>query len=170
VCHASGAKAYMPEVECLDDDLNDAAFIWATSTIGGRYTVDEYVACKLYPLATDFIFKSMPVGRTLLSKVEICLSLFAVVTIVAEHADHFLAEMEMYAERVLGSFRPREYNAVAVANILIGGHPNRVFEQMGVLYAPRPLTGSEASQAANNKRKAEVSKKSTAKKAKAGAG
>jgi hypothetical protein len=112
----------------------------------------------------------MPVGRTLLSKVEICLPLFAVVTIVAEHADHFLVEMEMYAERVLGSFRPREYNAVAVANILIGGHPNQVFEQMGVPYSPRPLTGSEASQAANNKRKAEVLKKSAAKKAKAGAG
>jgi hypothetical protein len=41
---------------------------------------------------------------------------------------------------------------------------------MGVPYAPCPLPGSEASQAANKKRKAEVSKKLVAKKAKAGPG
>jgi hypothetical protein len=45
---------------------------------------------------------------------------------------------------------------------------NQVLEQMGVSYAPCPLPGSEASQTAIKKRKAKVSKKPTAKKAKVG--
>jgi hypothetical protein len=112
----------------LDDDPNNAAFVWATPTIGGRDAVEEYVACKMYPLAVGFGLKSMPVGMTLVSKVETCLPLFVVGTFVVEHADHFLEEVEMDADRVLGSFGPREYDALAVANIPNGGHRNRVFE------------------------------------------
>jgi hypothetical protein len=33
-----------PEAECLDDDPNDDAFIWATTTIGGRDAVEEFMA------------------------------------------------------------------------------------------------------------------------------
>jgi hypothetical protein len=71
---------------------------------------------------------------------------------------------------VLGSFRPREYNALRVANILNGGRLTRVLEQMRVPYFPRPQPGSAASQSANNKRKAEVANKLAAKKANAGLG
>jgi hypothetical protein len=49
---------------------------------------------------------------------------------------------------VLGSFEPKEHNALRLANIPNGGHLNRVLEQMGVLYAPLLLPGSKASQAA----------------------
>jgi hypothetical protein len=66
-----------------------------------------------------------------------------------------------------GSFGPREYDALVAANIPNGGRLNRVFEHMGVLYAPRPLPGSKASQATVGKRKAEVSKKLASKKVKA---
>jgi hypothetical protein len=79
-----------------------------------------------------------------------------------------LAEVETEAERVLGSFGPREYDALMVANILNGGRLNRVLEQMGVPYFPRPQPGSVASQSANKKQKAEVAKKPATKKAKAG--
>jgi hypothetical protein len=152
--------AVEPEVECSDDDPNDAAFVQAIAAIRGRDVVEEYVACKMIPLAIGFGFKSMSVGMTLVSKVETCLPQFTMRTIAVEHADHFLVDVETDAERVLGSFGPREYD----------GHLNRVFEQMGVSYAPHPLPSSEASQAANEKRKAEVSKKPTAKKMKAGKG
>jgi hypothetical protein len=124
-----------PEVECPDDDLNDATFVRATTTIGGR---------------------------------DAALSLFAMGPITAVHTDHFLAGVEMEAERVLGTFGPREYNALGVVNILNGSRLNRVLEQMGVPYTPRPRPGSKASQAANKKRKAEVSKKPAAKSVKAG--
>jgi hypothetical protein len=47
---------------------------------------------------------------------------------------------------------------------------NRVLEQMGVSYFPRPQPGSVASQVANKKWKVEVANKPAAKKVKAGSG
>jgi hypothetical protein len=88
--------------------------------------------------------------------------------VAAGHTDRVLALIEMEAERVLGSFGPREYDALKMVNILNGGRLDRVLEQMGMLYSPHPLPGSEASQEANKKQKAEVSKKPAAKRAKAG--
>jgi hypothetical protein len=87
--------AIEPEVECPDNDPNDAAFVWVTTTSGGGGdAVEEYVACKLYPLAGSFGFESVPLGMTPVSKVETPLPLFAMGTIVAKHVDHFLAEVE----------------------------------------------------------------------------
>jgi hypothetical protein len=120
--------AVKPEVECSDDDPNDAAFVRAMATIGGRDVVEEYVACKMYPLATGFGFESVPVGMTPMSKVELPLPPFVVSTISAEHAGRVLAEVETEAERVLGSFGPREYDALVAANILNGGRLNQVLE------------------------------------------
>jgi hypothetical protein len=45
-----------PEVECPNDDPNDAAFIQSTTTIGGRDAVEEFVAYKMFPLASGFSF------------------------------------------------------------------------------------------------------------------
>jgi hypothetical protein len=86
--------------------------------------VEEYVACKMYPLAVGFGFESVPIGMTPMSKVENPLPPFAMSTIDAEHDGHVLAEVETEDERVLGSFRPREYDALVAINILNGGHPN----------------------------------------------
>jgi hypothetical protein len=158
------------EVECPDNDPNDDAFIRATTTIGGHDAVEEYVACKIYPLAASFSFKSAPLGMTPMSKVETPQPLFAVGTIATEHTDHFLVEVETEAKRVLESFGLREYNALIMANISNGGCLNRVFEQMGVPHFPRPQPDSVASQSANKKWKAKVAKKPAAKKAKAGSG
>jgi hypothetical protein len=103
-----------PEVECPDNDPSDAAVVQATTTIGGHDDVEEYVACNVYPLAASFSFKSAPLGMTLVPKVETPLPLFAVGTIAAEHADHFLAKVGTKTERVLGSFGPRKYNALMI--------------------------------------------------------
>jgi hypothetical protein len=69
---------------------------------------------------------------------------------------------------VLGSFRPREYDALMVANISNGDRLNHVLEQMGVLYFPCPQPSSAASQVTNKKPKAKVAKKPATKKAKVG--
>jgi hypothetical protein len=61
-------------------------------------------------------------------KVETPLPLFAMGTISPGHADQVLAEIETGAERVLGSFGPREYDALRMANIPNDGHLNRVLE------------------------------------------
>jgi hypothetical protein len=114
-----------PEVECPD---NDAAFIWATTTIMGCDAVEEYVAYKIYLLVPSFSFKSVLLRMTPVSNVETPLPLFDVGTIAMEHTDRFLAEVETEAKRVLGSFRPREYDALRVANILNDGHLKHILE------------------------------------------
>jgi hypothetical protein len=77
--------AIEPEVECPDNDPNDAAFVHEIATIGGRDAVKEYVVCKVYPLAVSFDFESAPLGTTPVSKVETPLPLFAMGTIAVEH-------------------------------------------------------------------------------------
>jgi hypothetical protein len=116
--------AVEPKVECPDNDPNDASFVRATATIGGRDAVEEYVACKMYPLATGFGFESVPLGMTPMSKVESPLLLFAMGAIAARLADQVLAEIEMEAERVVGSFGPREYDTLKMAIILNTGRLN----------------------------------------------
>jgi hypothetical protein len=78
----------------------------------------------MYLLAVGFGFESVPIGMTPMSKVETPLLLIAMSTIAAEHDGHVLAEVETEAERVLGSFGPREYDALVATNILNGGHLN----------------------------------------------
>jgi hypothetical protein len=132
------------EVECPDDDVNDAAFVRATATIGGRDTVMEFVACKMYPLASGFGFRGVTVGTTPVSKVQTPLLIFSVEVVSVESASHILVEVEMEAKRILESLRLKEYDALSMVKLLNGVHLNCVFEQMGLAYAPRPLPGTEA--------------------------
>jgi hypothetical protein len=113
-----------PKVECPDNDPSDAAFVRETATIGGRDVVEEYVTCKMYALAAGFGFDGVTVIATPVLKVETPLPLFAVENVTTEHANRGLAEIEMEAERVLGSFGPKEYDALGLANILNGGRLN----------------------------------------------
>jgi hypothetical protein len=83
--------AVEPEVECPNNDPNDAAFVRAAITIGGCDAVEEYTACKIFPLAVSFGFESKPLGTIPVLRVETPLPLFAVGTIAAEYTDHFLA-------------------------------------------------------------------------------
>jgi hypothetical protein len=63
----------------------------------------------------------------------------------AEDAGRFLAKVETNVERILGSYGPKEHDALMTAKLPNGGRLNWVFEKMGVPYAPRPLPGIEAS-------------------------
>jgi hypothetical protein len=73
--------AVEPEVECSDDEPNDATFVRAIATIGGRDAIMDYLACKMYPLAAGFGFGVVSVGTTPMSKVETPLPLFTIGTI-----------------------------------------------------------------------------------------
>jgi hypothetical protein len=97
-------------------------------------------------------------------KVESPLPLFTMGNVAGEYVACVLVEVETEAEKVLGSFRPKEYDALCTTNIPNGGRLNMVLKQMGVPHAPRPLPGSVASQTAIKKQKAEVSKRSAVKK------
>jgi hypothetical protein len=72
-------------------------------------------------------------------KVEAPMPLFVVETVAVGHVVCVLAEIETEAERALGCFGPREYDAFKVVNIPNRGRFNRILEQMGVSYAPCPV-------------------------------
>jgi hypothetical protein len=155
-----------PEVECPDKDVNDATFVWGTIAIGGREAVEESVAYGMYPLASRFGFRDVTIGTTAVSKVETPLTVFLVEPVSMEDVGRFLVKVEMDAKKILGSFRPKEYDALVTAKLLNNGHLNRVFEQMGIPYTPCPLHGTEASPVATRKHKPNMSKKIAAKKPK----
>jgi hypothetical protein len=140
----------VPEVKCPDDDTNDTTFIQVTTTMWGQDTVEEFMACKMYPLASCFGIRGVTIGTTHVSKVWISLSLFPIEAVSAESASHILVDVETEAERILGSIRPREDDVLTMMKLPNGGYLNHIFEQMGVAYAPHPLPGCEASQAARD--------------------
>jgi hypothetical protein len=117
-----------PEVECLDDDLNDVAFVRAITTIGGRDTVEEFVACKMFPLTSGFGFKDVTIGMTPVLKIQTPLSLFPVESVSAKDAACVLAEVEIEAKRFLGSFSLRDHDALMTVKLPNGGRLNHVFE------------------------------------------
>jgi hypothetical protein len=155
-----------PEVECLEDDVNDAAFVQVIATIGGWDVVEEFVACKMYPLASNFGFSGVTTGTIPVWKIQMPLPLFLIETISTENGCCVLAEVETEVKRILGIFGPKEHDALEMAKLPNGGLLNHVFEQMGAAYAPRLLPRTEAFQVVREKWKAEVSKKPTAKRAK----
>jgi hypothetical protein len=144
-----GALDYVvePDLECPDDDPNDVAFIHATTTIGGRDAVEEFVTCKMYPLTFSFSFRGVTIGTTPMSKVQTPLLVFPVEVVSIEGASRVLAEVEIEAKRIHRSFRPKEYDALSTTKLPNGGRLNHVFEQMGLAYAPWPLPGTKAFQA-----------------------
>jgi hypothetical protein len=120
-------------VECPDDDPNDVVFVQATTTIRGRDAIEDFVACKMFPLALDFSFRDVTIGMTPVSKVRTPLLLFPVEPVSAGDVDRVLVEVVTEVERFLGSFGPREYDALMMAKLPNGGRLNRVLEQMGWL-------------------------------------
>jgi hypothetical protein len=45
-----------PSFECHYTYSSDVAFIRAVGSIGGRYAIEEYFACGMYPLSASFGF------------------------------------------------------------------------------------------------------------------
>jgi hypothetical protein len=115
------------EVECLDSNANNTGFIRATATIRGRDAVEEFLACKMYPLAAGYGFKGVTIGTMLVLKVRTPLPLFPVEAVSTEDVVHVLVELEMEVERILGSFRLREYDALQTTKLPNGGRLNHIF-------------------------------------------
>jgi hypothetical protein len=134
--------------------------------IGGCDAMEEFLACGVYLLSIGFSFKNVATGMTAVSKEETHLPIFPVEAVSVEGVDRFLAMVEMDTKKMLGSYGPREHDAYMMAKLLNGGHLNQIFEQMGVPYAPCPLSGTDAFAVAKKKRKVDTSKKTVAKKVK----
>jgi hypothetical protein len=66
------------------------------------------LACRVYPLSASFKFGEIAKGDTLVSKVVVPLLDFDVVKPGREDDPQFLAKVELDAERIVGSYGPRE--------------------------------------------------------------
>jgi hypothetical protein len=127
------------KVDCSYIDVNDTAFVQATTMIGGHDPVEEFLACGMYPLSSGFGFRDVAIRTTIVSKVETALPIFPVEAVSAGSANHFLAKVKSDADKFLGSYGPREYYVCMLAKLPNSGRLNRVFEQMGVPYAAAPV-------------------------------
>jgi hypothetical protein len=85
------------------------------------------MACQMYPIATSFGFSGVIIDTMLVSKVQMSLLLSPIETVSAENGHRVLGEVETEAKRILGSFRPKEYDALKMADLPNGGRLNLVF-------------------------------------------
>jgi hypothetical protein len=83
----------------------------------------------MYPLASSFRFRDMTIGMIVMSKVQTPLPLFPIEVVSTKNTGHFLAKIETDAERILGTFGPKEYDALRMVKLLNGGHLNRVLSR-----------------------------------------
>jgi hypothetical protein len=99
-----------------------------------------------------------------MSKVKMPLRIFPMEVVSTKGAGRFQVMVEMDAEKILGSYGPREHDACMMVKLPNDGHLNWVFKQMGVPYALCPLPGTDAFTAATKKQKADTSRRVVAKK------
>jgi hypothetical protein len=72
--------------------------------IGGRDAIEEYLACKMFPLLANFGFAEIADGETLLLKVVLPLPEFPFSKLHGESNDHFLVRVELGTENVVSRY------------------------------------------------------------------
>jgi hypothetical protein len=110
--HMSGLRFHTePPFDCPDDDLSDAAFVWASKFIGDQDAMEEFVACSVWSLGAGVNVDQVSVGVTPVSKLKVPLPNF-----VASHKDgeddvKFLVRVESDAKVIVGSYTRPEHDA-----------------------------------------------------------
>jgi hypothetical protein len=140
-----------PHFNCADDDSGDISFIKAMNFISGRYAVEEYMVCGMYPLSTSVSFERVADGVTPVSGLKLPLPKFRAVRKDDEDDVQFLARVELEVEGVMGSYTHLEHD-VCMAGLRNRGQLNYVFELAGVPYGPWSVSGTIAFTEASKKR------------------
>jgi hypothetical protein len=73
--------------------------------------VEEFLSCRVWPLAADVSFKHEKVGLTPISKPKVPLSRFPLSHEDGEDDTRFLVRVEQEARNIVGSYRPAEHDA-----------------------------------------------------------
>jgi len=133
-----------PPHGCAEDDRNDAVFVTATKTIGGRDAVEEYLTCDVQPLSQGWELGEAPLALTLKSKVEVPLPKFKPRGLSKKSNAVFVRLITVLAEKILGKYTWTEH-CTCIDQIPNGGRLNRVFEELGVEYGARPIPEQPAS-------------------------
>jgi hypothetical protein len=144
-----------PTFQCPDDDTHDVAFVRATSTIGSREAMEEYMVCGLFPLSATFSLGEVVEEETPVLKLVVPMPTFPITNLPDEMNDNFVAMVELAVANVTGRYASGEHY-VCITTVPNGGQVNRVFEQANVPYGPRLEPRSEASKEATQKRKSDA--------------
>jgi hypothetical protein len=144
-----------PMFQCPNNDASDVAFVRVMHTISSRDTVEEYMACGLFPLSANFDLGEVVEGETLMSKLVVPMPTFPLARLPNETNDSFVARVEPAAANVIGRYARGEHD-VCIVVVPNEGRANWVFEQVGVPCGPRLEPGSEASKEAVQKCKSDV--------------
>jgi hypothetical protein len=91
-----------PPFECPDGEAGDVAFVKDTCTIGSRDTMEEYMACRLFPLSVSFNLGEIADGETSVLKLAIPMPEFPVARRPEETNDGFRVRVELAAVNVVG--------------------------------------------------------------------
>jgi hypothetical protein len=116
--------------ECGPDDVNMAAFAEATTIIGGRDAVEEFLACGIWPLTEGWEF--LVVKQE--SKVVVPMPKVTATIKNQEMGSDFEARIAATANQLVGNYSIMKHNACVM---LQHGWLNRVFELAGMSYQHR---------------------------------
>jgi hypothetical protein len=115
-------------------DHNFVAFVDATSLIGGRDAVEEFIASGLWPLRWSFTFavetKESPFSMVTVSMPQITPPIGE-----KDYVGAFVAPVEKAANVLVGRYNIMEHNSYKG---LWHGRINRIFELVGVICQPCP--------------------------------
>jgi hypothetical protein len=98
-------------IDCPDDDSGDTAFVKPVSSIRGRDTVEEYLACGMHLLSTSVSFRGITDGVTLVSRIILPLPKFRAVHKDDEDDIQFSVRVELEAESIVGGHSRPEHDA-----------------------------------------------------------
>jgi hypothetical protein len=96
--------------DCGLEDANFAAFVEATSIIGGHDTVEEFLACGLWPLSEKFGFK-VETKESPLSKVVVPMPQVTPIIRAQEPGAAFEAWIANAANLLVGNYNITKHNA-----------------------------------------------------------
>jgi hypothetical protein len=120
--------------ECGPTDTNVTAFTEAALIIGARDTIEEFLACGLWPLSEKIGFK-VEIKENPLLKVVVLMPQVTPVIGAQELGSTFEARIATASYLLVGNYNIAEHNAYKGRH---HGRLNRVFKLAGVLYQPRP--------------------------------
>jgi hypothetical protein len=121
--------------ELPDEDAGDMAFVKAARTIGDPDSLEQYMACGLFPLSASFSIGKIADSETPMSKLAMPMPEFPIVRLPEETNDGFRGRVELDVVNIIGRYAHGEHDVCVVA-LPNDGRVNRVFEQAGVAYGP----------------------------------
>jgi hypothetical protein len=144
----------VPPHNCPEDNSNDNAFVSLTTMIGGHHTVEEFMACEIWPLGACLGFVEVVEAGAPASKVLVRLQKFDVTKPDDESDETFVGKIAAHVDKLVGRYGWKEHEAclIQIPTIWL----NRAFESAGIMYGASPMPHTPVSVGGPKRRKDEI--------------